>query len=62
MQSPYNALVADYTEVFYLIHKGDVPSVQCEKNLKWSKSMREVYGPSFILIDFNVPALAPRLS
>jgi hypothetical protein len=23
-----------------MIHKGDVPSVQCEKNLRWSNSMR----------------------
>jgi hypothetical protein len=43
-----------------MIHDGDVPSVQREMNLMWSKSMREVDGPNFIFIDFNVPALSPR--
>jgi hypothetical protein len=61
MQSPCSLLVEDYTEVFYTIHKGDVPSVQCEMNLRWSKSLREVDDPSFIVIDLNVPALAPLL-
>jgi hypothetical protein len=31
-----------------MIHEGDVPSVQCESNLRWSKSMSEVDGPKFI--------------
>jgi hypothetical protein len=30
MQSPYNPIVEDYTEVFYMIHEGDVPSVEWE--------------------------------
>jgi hypothetical protein len=57
MQSACNPLVEGYTEVFYMIHKGDVPSVQCEMNLRWYKSVKEVGGPSFIFIDFNVAAL-----
>jgi hypothetical protein len=61
MQSPY-ILVEDYTEVFYMTHKGDVPSDECEMNHRWSKSIREGDGQSFILIGFNVPALAPCLN
>jgi hypothetical protein len=46
-----------------MIHKGDVPSVQCEINFGCSKCTREADGPArLILIEFNVPALAPRLS
>jgi hypothetical protein len=41
MQSPCSPLLEDYIEVFYVIHKGDVPSFQCEKNLRWSTSMSE---------------------
>jgi hypothetical protein len=44
-----------------MIHEGDVPSVQCDVNLRWSKSVREVHGRRFAFIDFNVPALASRL-
>jgi hypothetical protein len=61
VESPCNLLVEDYTEIFYMIHTGNVPSVQCEMNLSFSKSMKEVGGPSFILIDFNIPALASHL-
>jgi hypothetical protein len=60
--SPGNPLIKGYTQVFYMIHEGDVPSVQCELRLRWSKSMRNADGPSLILIDFNVPALTPRLN
>jgi hypothetical protein len=62
MQSSSNPLVEDYTEVFYMIDEGDIPSVQCKMSLRGPKSMREVDGPSFIFIDFNVPALTPRLN
>jgi hypothetical protein len=62
MQSPCDPLVEDYTEVFHVIHRGDVLSVQCEMNFRWSKSMREVDGVSFVFIDINVPALAPHLN
>jgi hypothetical protein len=62
MQSPCNLLIEDYTEVFYMNDEGDVSSIQCEMSLRWSKFMREADGPSLILIDFNVPGLAPRLN
>jgi hypothetical protein len=58
MHSQCNPLVEDYTKVFYVIHKGNDQSDQCEMNLRWRKSMREVGGPRFILIGFNVPALS----
>jgi hypothetical protein len=62
MQSPYNTLIEDYTKVFFMTHEGDVPSVQCEVSLRWSKSVKEVDDPSLILIDFRDPALTPRLN
>jgi hypothetical protein len=62
VESPCNPLVEDYTDVFYMNHKGDVPSVQCEMSLRRSNSMRDVDSSSFIFINFNVPAIEPRLS
>jgi hypothetical protein len=62
MQSPCNPLIEDYIQIFYMIDEGDIPSIKCEMALNWSKSVREVDGPRFILIDFDVPALAPRLN
>jgi hypothetical protein len=62
MQSPCSPLIEDYTQIFYTIDEGDISYFQCEMILRWSKSMREVDGQISIFIDFNVPALAPRLS
>jgi hypothetical protein len=62
MQSRCNPLIKDYTKAFYMIREGDVPSVQYEMSLRWSKSTREVDGSILIFIDFNVPVLAPRLN
>jgi hypothetical protein len=45
-----------------MIQESDVLTIQCEMNLRWSKSMREIDGLSFIFIDFNAPALALHLS
>jgi hypothetical protein len=45
---------------YYMFHEGDVPPVQCEASLRWSKSRED--GPSHIFVDFNVPALTPRLN
>jgi hypothetical protein len=44
-----------------MIDKGDIPSIQCKMSLGGPKSMRKVDGLSFILIDFYVLALRPRL-
>jgi hypothetical protein len=44
-----------------LVYKGDVPSIQCKTNLDRSISAGETDGLSLVLIDFDVPALAPRL-
>jgi hypothetical protein len=62
MQSQCNPLIEDYTQLFYMIDERDVLSVECEVRLRLSTSMREVGGLSFIFSDFNVPALASRLS
>jgi hypothetical protein len=57
-----NFLTKDYAEIFYTIDERDVLYFQCEVSLRWPKLMREVDGPSLIFIDFNVPALTPRLN
>jgi hypothetical protein len=62
VQSPCNPLIQDYTEVIYMIHEGDVPSVRYKRSLRGFKSMRKADGLSFILNYFYVPALTPRLS
>jgi hypothetical protein len=45
-----------------MVRKGDTPTVQCEMNLTWSNSVREVDGPNSVFLDFKVPALAPYLN
>jgi hypothetical protein len=62
VQSPSNPLVEDYTEIFSMIDEGDIPSIQCKMSLKGRRSMRKVGGLSLIFIDFDVPALTPRLN
>jgi hypothetical protein len=62
MQGLCKPLIEDYTEIFYMIDEGDVPSVQCKMNFKGSKSMRKVNGPSLIFIDLYVPLLTPSLN
>jgi hypothetical protein len=52
----------DYTEIFYMIDKGDIPSIQCKMSLGGPKSMRKVDDLSLIVIDFYVPAHTPRLN
>jgi hypothetical protein len=57
--SPCNILIEDYTEIFYIIYKWNVPSIQCKKRLRWSNSMREVDCSSLVFTDFNIPTLTP---
>jgi hypothetical protein len=45
----YNIHVEDYTDVMYIIHRMDVPSILCEMNLRWSKSITEVGNQFFYL-------------
>jgi hypothetical protein len=52
IKSPCNLLVEDYIEVFYMIHNVVVPFVQCEMNIRLSKSVTEVDGPNFIFFFF----------
>jgi hypothetical protein len=51
---PCNPLIEDYTEIFYMIDEGDIPSIHCKMVLRGPKSMRKVYGLSLIFIDFHV--------
>jgi hypothetical protein len=51
VKSPCN-LIEDYTQIFYMIDKGDILSVECKMSLRGPKSMRKVGCLSFILICF----------
>jgi hypothetical protein len=41
VQSPRNFLIEDYTEIFYMIDKEDILSIQCKMSLVGPKSMRK---------------------
>jgi hypothetical protein len=58
---PFNPLIEDDTEIFYMIDEGNVVSVQCNVSLKRAKSM-SLGGLSLSIIDFYVPALTPSLN
>jgi hypothetical protein len=62
VQSLCKPLIEDYTEIFYNIDEGDVPSLQCKMSLRGPKSIRKVDGLNLIFIDFYVAALTPSLS
>jgi hypothetical protein len=53
--------LSDYTKIFHLVYKGDVPSFQCKTILDRSMPAREIDGLSLVFIDFYIPALTPRL-
>jgi hypothetical protein len=61
VQSPCNPLIEDYTEIFYMIDKGDIPCIPCKMSFVGPKSMRKADGLSLIFIDFYVIALTPRV-
>jgi hypothetical protein len=54
-------LIEDYTEIFYMIDKGDISSIQCKMSLRRPKSMRKLEGLILMFNDFYVPALTPCL-
>jgi hypothetical protein len=62
LQSCSDNLIEDYTQIFYMIDKGDIPSIQCKMSLRGHKSMRKAEGLSLIFIDISVPAPTPRLN
>jgi hypothetical protein len=62
VQSPCNPLIKDYTEIFYIVDEGDIPSIWCKMGIRGPKFMRKVDGLSLIFIDFYVAALTPYLS
>jgi hypothetical protein len=53
-------LIEDYTEIFYMIDRGDIPPFQCKMSLRGPKSMRKVDGLSLIFIDLYVSTLTPE--
>jgi hypothetical protein len=61
-QSPCNPFIKDYTKIFYMIDKGDIPSIRCRMSFKGPESMRNVDGLRLIFIDFYVPMLPPCLN
>jgi hypothetical protein len=40
--------VEAYTEIFYTIHEGGIPSTQCKMSLRRPESMRKVDGLSHV--------------
>jgi hypothetical protein len=62
VQSSYNPLVKNYTEIFHMTDEGDIPSIQCKMSLRGPKSMRKVDGLSLMFVDFYVRALTKRLN
>jgi hypothetical protein len=62
MWPPCNSLIEDYAQIFYMIVKGDIQSIQRKVSLRGPKSMRKEDGLSLIFIDFYVPGLIPRLN
>jgi len=50
MRSPCNFPIENYTEIFYICNKGNVPAFQCKMSLERSMSAGEVHGLSVIFI------------
>jgi hypothetical protein len=46
VQSLCNPHIEDYTQIFYIIDKGDIPSIQCKMSPRGPKSIRKVDGLS----------------
>jgi hypothetical protein len=42
LASPCNPLIEDYTQTFYMIEKGDIPSIQSNMSLRGPNSMRKL--------------------
>jgi hypothetical protein len=59
VQSPCNPLIEDYSKTFYIIDKGNIPSIECRTSLTEPKSIRNIDNLSLIFIDFYDPALTP---
>jgi hypothetical protein len=59
MQSPYNSLTEDYTQIFYMIDKRDIPFFRymSKMSLGGPKSTKKVDILSLIFIDYYVPML-----
>jgi hypothetical protein len=44
-----NSLIEDYTEIFYMIDKGDIPAIHCKMSVSGPKSMRKADGLSLYI-------------
>jgi hypothetical protein len=62
MQSPCNPFIKYYTEIIYMIGKGNVQSIQFKMNFAGPKSMSKVDDLSLSLIYFYVPAFTLHLN
>jgi hypothetical protein len=58
---PCKFFMENYTEVFYMIYKRDVPPFICKMSLDWSTAIGETDGMSLTFTDFYVPLLTTRL-
>jgi hypothetical protein len=54
VQSPCNPLIEDYIEIFYMIDKWEIPSIQYTMSFTGLNYMRKVDGLILIFIDFYV--------
>jgi hypothetical protein len=61
MVSTYHPLVECGIKISYFIYKGNVSSVQLQHVIGDSKSSGEIDRLRFHFIDFQVPALTPRI-
>jgi hypothetical protein len=53
--------IKNYTEIFHVVYKVNLPFFQSKLSLDCSASMEEADGLSLNIIDLYVPALTPRL-
>jgi hypothetical protein len=58
--SPCDPLIEDYTEIFYMIDEGDIPSIQGKMRLGGPKSMKKVNDLSLIFNDFLFQRSQPQ--
>jgi hypothetical protein len=61
VHSPFN-LIEDYTQIFYMIGREDIPAIQYKISLRGPKYVREVVGLSLIFVNFCVAELTPCLN
>jgi len=53
--------VKNYTKIFYVVCKGNMPSFQCKTSFDFCTPIGEVNDLRLLFINLNVPALTLRL-